>query len=268
MKDRFRIGELARFFRISADLVRHYEDIGLVSPAELGKNGYRQYSFEDALKLNYVRVLRELGLGLDEIGDFVERRDLGGQRLMLEDYGRSIDKRIGELERLRLEVEIYEEGLDLALRLLGVFEIVESPRIVYRLSEDPEADLFMTGPKEVLLSSPYLHGPTYSMLIRKEAFEGGPFGPSLIPASSSVLKEGRGGGDLPPRAELFHAPRCLHSVFSSRTRIVESDLAPVRAHLKDQDLVVSGDSICAYLAFEKKGGGFVDYVEIWIPIEK
>jgi DNA-binding transcriptional MerR regulator len=267
MKDRFRIGELARFFRISPDLVRHYEDIGLVSPAELGKNGYRQYSFEDALKLNYVRVLRELGLGLDEIGDFIERRDMGGQRLMLEDYGRSIDERIEELERLRLEVEIYEEGLDLALRLLGVFEIVESPRIVYRLSEDPESDLFMTDSKEVLLSSPYLHGPTYSMLIRKEAFEGGSFEASLVPASSSVMKEGRGEG-LPPRAELFHSPRCLHSVFSSRTRIVESDLAPVRAYLEDRGLVVSGDSICAYLAFEKKGGEFVDYVEIWIPIEK
>ena len=267
MKDRFRIGELARLFRISPDLVRHYEELGLVSPIELGMNGYRLYSFEDALKLNYVRGLRELGLGLEEIGDFVERRNMAGQRLMLEDYGRSIDERVKELRRLRLEVDIYNEGIDTALRLLGVFEIGEGPRIVYLRSDDPEADLFMTDSKEVLFSSPQLHGPTYSMLIRKQAFEGGPFEPSLIPASSSVIEEGAG-ELLPPRAELFYAPLCLHSVFSSHTRIVERDLETVQAYLEAHSLIASGDALCQYLSFEKIGDAFVDYIEIWIPIEK
>lgn len=66
----FRIGEFARFTRVSVKMLRHYDEIGLLPPAHVDpRTGYRWYAAAQLPSLNRILLLRDLGFGLDEIAD-------------------------------------------------------------------------------------------------------------------------------------------------------------------------------------------------------
>lgn len=52
--------------------LRHYDDIGLVPPTQVGGNGYRYYDQTALTRLQRVLLLRELGLGLSQIGEVLD----------------------------------------------------------------------------------------------------------------------------------------------------------------------------------------------------
>ena len=61
------IVEVARASGVTSRTLRHYDSIGLLPPAGVGANGYREYGAEELLRLQQVLVLRELGMPLEEI---------------------------------------------------------------------------------------------------------------------------------------------------------------------------------------------------------
>lgn len=73
------IGQLARAAHTSARTLRHYDNIGLVSPSRIGSNGYRYYDDRALLRLQRVLLLRELGLGLEAIGTVLAAQDSGAR---------------------------------------------------------------------------------------------------------------------------------------------------------------------------------------------
>ncbi len=66
------ITEVARASGVSSRTLRHYDAIGLLRPAHVGRNGYRFYSERELARLQRILLLRELGLGLDEIKAIVD----------------------------------------------------------------------------------------------------------------------------------------------------------------------------------------------------
>lgn len=52
---------------VTSRTLRHYDEIGLLPAAGVQNNGYRYYEQDDLLRLQQIRVLRELDLGLTEI---------------------------------------------------------------------------------------------------------------------------------------------------------------------------------------------------------
>ncbi|MER7949338.1 MerR family transcriptional regulator [Streptomyces sp. NPDC096079] len=62
------IGEVARHSGVSARMLRHYESLGLVRPADRTGSGYREYSDEDIRRIFHIESLRSLGLSLREVG--------------------------------------------------------------------------------------------------------------------------------------------------------------------------------------------------------
>ena len=67
------IGELARRTGVPARTIRFWSDAGLVPPAGRSRHGYRLYDAGAAARLELVRALRELGLGLDVIQAVLSR---------------------------------------------------------------------------------------------------------------------------------------------------------------------------------------------------
>lgn len=61
------IVEVARASGVTSRTLRHYNAIGLLPPAGVGVNGYREYGQDELLRLQQILVLRELGLPLEEI---------------------------------------------------------------------------------------------------------------------------------------------------------------------------------------------------------
>jgi DNA-binding transcriptional MerR regulator len=67
------IGQLSRRTGLPVRTIRYWSDIGASPPAGRTTGGYRLYDAEAVARLELVRTLRELGLGLDEVRNVLQR---------------------------------------------------------------------------------------------------------------------------------------------------------------------------------------------------
>ncbi|WP_043680078.1 MerR family transcriptional regulator [Streptomyces xylophagus] len=75
----FTIGELARATGLTVRTIRYWSDEGVLTPVTRSAGGYRLYDAECAARLELIRTLRELGLGLDDV-----RKVLAGETTVAE----------------------------------------------------------------------------------------------------------------------------------------------------------------------------------------
>ena len=61
------IGEASKASKVSAKMIRYYEQIGLIPPADRTDSGYRAYTQDDVHRLHFIRRSRDLGFSLEEI---------------------------------------------------------------------------------------------------------------------------------------------------------------------------------------------------------
>lgn len=60
------IGNVAKSTELSADTIRFYEKSGLLEKPLRGPGGFRVYSAEDVVALQFIRRAQELGFSLEE----------------------------------------------------------------------------------------------------------------------------------------------------------------------------------------------------------
>ena len=61
------VTEFARRFNVSADTIRHYTKLGLLSPERDTVNGYRRYGIEQERRLRFLLSAKRLGFSLKDI---------------------------------------------------------------------------------------------------------------------------------------------------------------------------------------------------------
>ena len=88
------VNELAVQANAPAHVVRYYTRIGLISPASQQENGYRLFALQDAARLRFIRMAKNLGFTLNEIRQIIEHAELGGSPC--EDVRRIIQNHIEE----------------------------------------------------------------------------------------------------------------------------------------------------------------------------
>lgn len=131
MRERLRIGEVARLVGVTPKTVRHYEKLGLLPEAARSESGYRLYSANDLLHLNRVKRLRSLGLTLRQVRAVLGagNRDLS-LRTTLEALRTQVDSEMARLEERRrlidetlsredLEASETSPSFERAMELLG-----------------------------------------------------------------------------------------------------------------------------------------------------
>lgn len=87
------IGEAAERVGLSLRTIRHYEDVGLVSPSGRSSGGFRLYTDDDIERLGLVKRMKPLGFSLEEMRDLLGVRDRLGEAI-------DDDERSSLLERL------------------------------------------------------------------------------------------------------------------------------------------------------------------------
>jgi DNA-binding transcriptional MerR regulator len=97
----YTIGQLARRTGVSVRTIRFWSDMGVLTPTGRSGGGYRLYDTEAVARLDLVRTLRELGLGLDVVQAVLERQTTLAE--VADVHARALDAEIRTL-RLRRAV--------------------------------------------------------------------------------------------------------------------------------------------------------------------
>lgn len=99
------VSQFARLHDVNTRTLHYYDEVGLFSPRSRGGNGYRYYDASQSLEFEYIRMLRDLGFGVEEIKDYVSRPG---------------EQRFAEvLARLRTEVRERKERLERLEKVLN-----------------------------------------------------------------------------------------------------------------------------------------------------
>jgi Cu(I)-responsive transcriptional regulator len=106
-RDGFRnIGEAARASGVSAKMIRHYEQTGVVPAPPRTAAGYRLYRDADVHTLRFVHRARELGFPIKEIKELVglwarRRRSSAEVRRVASWHLAALERKIGQMEAMR-----------------------------------------------------------------------------------------------------------------------------------------------------------------------
>ncbi len=65
------ISEVAREYDITADTLRYYERIGLLSPVRRNSSGIRDYSEADCRTVSFVKCMRSAGIQIDALTQYM-----------------------------------------------------------------------------------------------------------------------------------------------------------------------------------------------------
>lgn len=124
---------------MTAETLRYYDRIGLVTPSKTDKNtGYRYYSQAEIVRLNTIKALRSMDLTLSEIRNILEYDDLKKIAEALKQTEAKADKKIAELRdaknKIRRARNFYESKLYGNAFSDNIF-LKEFPRRVILLSD-------------------------------------------------------------------------------------------------------------------------------------
>jgi DNA-binding transcriptional MerR regulator/effector-binding domain-containing protein len=108
----YSIGDVAQLAGVSPRVLRHYDEIGLFTPHEIGTNGYRRYAPSQLPLLQRILALRDLGFRLDQIGALV-RDDIPAEQLrtMLRRRQSELEDELEETSRRLAQVHRHLEAL-------------------------------------------------------------------------------------------------------------------------------------------------------------
>lgn len=110
-KELLTIGEMAKINNISISTLRLYDEIGLIKPCFTDKETrYRYYSIRQNARLDMIQYMKELGMGLKEIGEVLE----------------SGDAKLIESILIRRKKQVKEQMAQLDLQLAAISRTIES----------------------------------------------------------------------------------------------------------------------------------------------
>ena len=104
------IGQAAAEGGVSAKMIRHYETIGLLTPAKRTASGYRTYSERDVHTLRFIKQARNLGFSIELIKDLLglwqnQRRTSRRVKELAQNHLREMNERILELQEIKSALE-------------------------------------------------------------------------------------------------------------------------------------------------------------------
>lgn len=100
------IGQAAAGSGVSAKMIRHYEEVGLLPAASRTESGYRQYDQSDVQTLRFVRHSRDLGFSIEQIrqllGLWQDRQRPSRQvRALAEAHIEELNEKLRELQAIK-----------------------------------------------------------------------------------------------------------------------------------------------------------------------
>lgn len=108
--DTLNIGEAAKATGVSAKMIRHYEDIRLISKAPRTISGYRTYTHSEIHVLRFVRRARNLGFSIKQISELLKlwsdrKRPSSKVKELALAHVKELEERIAEMQAMKATLE-------------------------------------------------------------------------------------------------------------------------------------------------------------------
>ena len=107
----WKIGELARRTGLTVRTLHHYDEIGLLSPAQRSDGGHRVYDEADVQRLYRIVSLRSLGFPLDAIAQALDSQAFDPKEAV-DDHLRRLEAQIAQEQQLLEKLRMLRERLD------------------------------------------------------------------------------------------------------------------------------------------------------------
>ena len=113
-----RIAEVSKQFDISADTLRYYERIGLLSHVHRNESGIRDYGEQDLARIRFVKCMRGANVSIEALLEYMELFEGGdatlrARKAILEKEREKVRERMAEmqagLDRLDYKIAHYED---------------------------------------------------------------------------------------------------------------------------------------------------------------
>lgn len=105
----YNIGQAANASGISAKMIRHYEEIGLIPKASRTLSDYRVYNDKNVHMLRFIRHARDLGFSVKQISNLLElwsdqARSSSDVKTLAIEHIQILDQKISELNAMKSEL--------------------------------------------------------------------------------------------------------------------------------------------------------------------
>ncbi len=99
------IGQASKATGVSSKMIRYYESVGLIRPADRTDSNYRDFGERDINELRFIRRARNLGFSVEEIGQLLALwRDHGRPsrevKTVAEKHVANLDAKIAEMQSM------------------------------------------------------------------------------------------------------------------------------------------------------------------------
>lgn len=151
-----KINEVEALVGITKKNIRFYEEQGLISPRRNAENSYREYGDEEVDALHRIKLLRKLGVPIEEI----RRMQTGGQTvadamrrhlITLERDRRNLEQSITLCEELQ-GMDVPVQALD-AGEVLGRMEAMEQGGTAFQNKHTQDVRIRYVAPVAIALST-------------------------------------------------------------------------------------------------------------------
>lgn len=115
------IGTFSRHVGLSEDTLRYYEKIGLMPDVDRTRSGRRSYSDDHLAWVDFLKVLKATGMGINDMVQYVRLRSLGIASIkerqdLLRSHLKVVEAKRSELERAEIllneKITLFQSVLD------------------------------------------------------------------------------------------------------------------------------------------------------------
>ncbi|MDR0916644.1 MAG: MerR family transcriptional regulator [Oscillospiraceae bacterium] len=269
MAQKYKIGDVARILGISADLIRYYEEKGVVAPEKDPDNRYRYFDTWDINYLIDCLWYKHFGFGIEQVAHMVTEYTYPRLLESLEDKTEELRDNIRRQELLLERIEKYRQRLADTRARVGQCELRRNVPFYYYINRrnseydiDTETrDITRAWLKYMPFTRRYFEVTERSMTQGEDDYVWGFSVGQKYVSEFSI--------DVSPPVAMMPEQMCVHSAFKSagQDRFSARKLDFLVDYAREQGLTPTRGAFGNLACSVVEDGEQCGYFEVWLPVD-
>ncbi|WBW97344.1 MerR family transcriptional regulator [Oceanirhabdus sp. W0125-5] len=258
----YTIGQVSKFFGISRDTLKFYEDKGLINPKKNNTNSYREYDDFDIHEILTINSYREIDFEIKKIQEIKKHKSIDDIECMLEEKEQQIHEEILYKNLLLKRIKVIKDNCKKIKDYLGKFIIAEMKPLVVK---GELSDFFAYDEYDIIQkhSNNLKNAVTFTGLVRvinytkQDCFE-----------NKFLVVNRVENYDEDIEGEIISYSKCLYTIVEAgRSNIDKEVESNIRKIARENGYELIGLSYVSLLITTYDEGNERRYLEIYTPIK-